>query len=91
MLDPRKLAEAEQLYEINAAIQDGLGCCLVSVSKYEEALDHFGKAIEGDPKNGEYLKNRAMCHFEMNAYDSCNHDLSTAMSVNAPDPQVLYK
>ena len=102
MIDPRKKEDFADIFELEAAIQDGLGCCYNELSKqkqgnekqqnFEAALHHFGAAISGDEKNSEYLKNRASCYFDNNDYEACNDDLSTAMSVNGPslDAQVLY-
>ena len=58
-----------ELYEENpVAVYDGLGCCYHALHDFDEAIDHFNKAIEAKPYNVEFLKNRAQCYFDMNMY-----------------------
>ena len=56
--DFRKSLEKAQDNEI-PKIQDGLGCCYVAMEKFEDAIKEFNEAIEKEPTNVEFLKNRA--------------------------------
>ena len=49
---------SEQI-ESSPAIHDGLGCCFHSMKDYENALAAFDKAINAEPTNIEFLKNRS--------------------------------
>lgn len=59
--------------------------------KHEEAIVEFNRALEKDPKNVEFLQNRAQCFFDMKQFEDSIKDLEIALSVNDCDPKVLYK
>lgn len=80
-----------EMLEENPSVYDGLGCCYHALKDFDEAIDHFNKAISAKPTNVEFLKNRAQCYFDMNMYQAAIDDLNTALIENSRDPQVLYK
>ena len=54
--------------EDNPAVYDGLGCCYHALKDFDEAIEHFDKAIHAKENNIEFLKNRAQCYFDMQQY-----------------------
>lgn len=48
-----------ELIEENPAVYDGLGCCYHALKDFDEAIEHFDKAIHAKGTNVEFLKNRA--------------------------------
>ena len=47
------------MLEENPAVYDGLGCCYHALEEFDEAIEHFEKAIAAKPHNIEFLRNRA--------------------------------
>ena len=72
-------------------IQDGLGCCYMAMEKYQQAIAEFNSAIEKEPDNVEFLKNRAQCYFNMERFDEATADLAKASNASPADSQILYK
>ena len=62
--------------EKTPAIQDGLGCCYHASRQYNAAITAFNWAINKEPRNIEFLKNRAQCYFDMGQYQNCIEDLA---------------
>ena len=62
-----------------AQIHDGFGCCYHAVKDYSQAIVAFGKAIEGEPYNIQFFRNRAQCYFDMGMYEICIQDLQSAL------------
>ena len=73
------------------AINDGLGQCYHKLGEYDNAIKAFNSAIEAEPRNIEFLKNRSQCYFDMTWYQRSINDLAIALDINDSDPQVLYK
>lgn len=48
-----------ELLDENPAVYDGLGCCYHALRDFDEAIDHFNKAIAAKPYKVDFLKNRA--------------------------------
>ena len=69
-----------------ALIQDGLGCCYHERQDYDKAIGAFNNAIKAEPRNIEFLKNRAQCYYDMTNYEQCISDLATALEINSKDP-----
>ena len=59
----------------NPGIYDGIGQCYHAQRKFEEAIYEYDSAIDKDPTNVEFLKNRAQCYFDMSQHDKANEDL----------------
>ena len=72
--------------EASAAIHDGLGCCYHTAGEFQQAIEAFDKAIKAEPRNIEYLKNRAQCYFDQGNYEDCIADLGKAFEINQRDP-----
>ena len=73
-------------YDENPAVYDGLGCCYHALRDFDEAIDHFNKAIQAKPFNVEFLRNRAQCYFDMQMYQAAIDDLKQALEHNDRDP-----
>lgn len=43
-------------------------------------------ALEKEPTNVDFLKNRAQCYFNMNQFEESIADLETALEYNPTDP-----
>ena len=55
--------------EINPAKNFSSGIKLSDSMNYSQALSYFQKAVEGDPKNVNYLSELAMTHYRLKNYD----------------------
>lgn len=51
------------------SIHDGLGCAFHALKDHSLAISEFDKAIQGEPSNIQFYKNRAQCYFSMNMYE----------------------
>ena len=58
--------------------------------EYDNAINAFNKAIEAEPRNVEFLKNRSLCYFDMGEYQNSIDDLQSALEINSKDAQLLY-
>ena len=63
----------------------------MAMEQYQKAMGEFNQAIEKDPKNAEFLKDRAQCYFEIKRYDAAIYDLDTALAVSPEDSMIYYK
>jgi tetratricopeptide (TPR) repeat protein len=48
-------------------------------------------AIDKDSRNTQFLMNRAQCYYDLKMYTQAIEDLTTAVNINATDPQILYR
>ena len=54
------------------------------------AKQHYDKAIEAEPKNTNFLMNRAQCFYDQRMFDSSIEDLAMAVEHQPNDPVILY-
>ncbi|KAF6017017.1 STIP1 [Bugula neritina] len=66
------------------------GNAAYKAKKFEEALSHYGKAIELDPNNIIYYTNKAAVYFEQGRYDLCIETCQKAVDVGREN-QADYK
>ena len=83
--DFKQADELDNLEE-NPGIFDGLGCCYHALRDYPQAIEYFDMALEKEPTNIDFLKNRAQCYFNMNQFEESIADLETALEYNPTDP-----
>jgi tetratricopeptide (TPR) repeat protein len=60
----------------NPGIFDGLGQCYHKIKEFEKAISYFKMALEKEPKNVDFLVNRALCYYDMQEYESSIDDLN---------------
>src|SRR5688500_13783577 len=61
-----------------------LGNECFSAQKYEEAIQHFSKAIELNPNDHVFYSNRSACYSNLNQYEKALEDGAKAVSIK-PD------
>ena len=54
-------------------------------------MGEFNQAIEKDPKNPEFLKDRAQAYYDIQRYDAAIYDLDMALTLNPEDSMIFYK
>lgn len=67
-------------------VLDGLAQCYHVLNNYEESLENYQKALEKEPNNVEFLKNRAACYQDLKMYEEAANDLNRALAQNETDP-----
>lgn len=78
-----------------AAVKEkNLGNELYKAKKFDEALEHYNKAIELDATDMTYLNNKAAVYFEKGDYDECIKQCKVAIDVgreNRADFKLIAK
>lgn len=55
------------------------------------AKQHYDKAIEAEPKNTNFLMNRAQCFYDQRMFGTSIEDLAKAVEHQPNDPVILYQ
>ncbi|KAI1308444.1 Hsp90 cochaperone [Mortierella claussenii] len=76
-----EMPSEEELNKKEAAKIKDLGNASYKARKFEEALEHYGKAWELDSTNVSILTNKAAVYFEMGNYDECIKTCEEAIEV----------
>lgn len=74
--------------------EKNLGNELYKAKKFQEALEHYNKAVELDKTDMTFLNNKAAVYLEMNDYDECIKQCNTAIDVgreNRADFKLIAK
>ncbi|KAG0002311.1 Hsp90 cochaperone [Entomortierella chlamydospora] len=76
-----EMPSEEELNKKEAAKIKDLGNASYKARKFDEALEHYGKAWELDPTNISILTNKAAVYFEMGNFDECIKTCEEAIDV----------
>ncbi|KAF9159559.1 Hsp90 cochaperone [Mortierella sp. AD011] len=76
-----EMPSEEELKKKEAAKIKDLGNASYKARKFDEALEHYGKAWELDPTNISILTNKAAVYFEMGNFDECIKTCEEAIDV----------
>ncbi|KAG0367244.1 chaperone activator Sti1 [Gamsiella multidivaricata] len=76
-----EMPSEEELKKKEAAKVKDLGNASYKARKFDEALEHYGKAWELDPTNISILTNKAAVYFEMGSYEECIKTCEEAIDV----------
>ncbi|KAF9361756.1 Hsp90 cochaperone [Mortierella sp. AD094] len=76
-----EMPSEEELNKKEAAKIKDLGNASYKARKFDEALEHYGKAWELDPTNISILTNKAAVYFEMGKFDECIKTCEEAIDV----------
>ncbi|KAG0020891.1 Hsp90 cochaperone [Entomortierella chlamydospora] len=79
--EPKEMPSEEELNKKEAAKIKDLGNASYKARKFDEALEHYGKAWELDPTNISILTNKAAVYFEMGNFDECIKTCEEAIDV----------
>jgi tetratricopeptide (TPR) repeat protein len=64
----------------NADAEHNIGLCYHMTRRFDEAIDHYSKAIEIDPSNSQYYTIRADAHRKLGQFDDALQDLKGAIA-----------
>ncbi len=83
---------AEKYFENVLRIEEGqihaineLGLCKMCLEKYEEAKELFTSLVAMDPKNSEFLCNRASAYIYLGKTEEAKRDVEKALKINPED------
>lgn len=65
-----------------AEAEKSLGNACFKLKKYEQAIQHYSRAVQLDAKNPVYLSNRAMAYLKMGAYEEAEEDCTNALRID---------
>ena len=96
-VDPAEFREREARFksmlssnakDLNALIQ--LGNLYYDDSKFQEAVDYYGKALEIDPQNADVRTDRGTCYWSLGQADAAIGEFQKALQVNPSQAQTLF-
>lgn len=64
-------------------------CSLISLDSYLEAIPFLNKALQYDPTESEYFKDRSFCLHQLATYESINHQYQQYLKKNDLDNYYL--
>jgi tetratricopeptide (TPR) repeat protein len=74
--------------DLNALIR--LGNLYYDNSKYQDAIEYYGKALEIDPNNVDVRTDRGSCYWSLGQADAAIGEFQKSLQVNPSHGQTLY-
>jgi tetratricopeptide (TPR) repeat protein len=74
--------------DLNALIQ--LGNLYYDDSKFQDAVDYYGKALEIDPQNVDVRTDRGSCYWSLGQADAAIGEFQKSLQVNPSHAQTLF-
>lgn len=85
---------SDNINKEGALAEKNLGNESYKAKKFDEAIQHYNKAIELDPTDMTFFNNKAAVYFEQNKYDECIEQCNRAIDVgreNRADFKLIAK
>ena len=67
-----------------------MGNFLFDNKRFEEALNHYNKALKIEPQNCDVMVDVGVCYFNMNNIDEAKRYFTNALKINSEHPNALY-
>ncbi|KND03858.1 uncharacterized protein SPPG_01312 [Spizellomyces punctatus DAOM BR117] len=83
------ISDARSIEESNPTFLKDKGNSFYRSGNYAAAVNAYTAALDIDPSNFTCLSNRAACHLQLNAYDACVQDCTTALSLLSKEEEAI--
>ena len=88
----KDLEDAVKLEEKSSSAHNNLGLSFFESGRYDDAITHYGKAIQYDKQNSKsvLLNNRGLAHYHSKKLDEAEKDFNEAIGLDPQDSTIYF-
>lgn len=88
----KDLEDAVKLQEKSSSAHNNLGLSFFESARYDDAITHYGKAIQNDIYNSKsvLLNNRGLAYYHSKKLDEAEKDFNDAISLDPTDATIFF-
>jgi tetratricopeptide (TPR) repeat protein len=85
-----KLKKAVEMKNDRPSVHNNLGLSYFEKGEFEEALLHYGKAINHDSSSAVHYNNRGLANYHINRLAEAKEDFDKAIELDPRDPTIIF-